>query len=177
MNIKRIYKKNKLLIFAVLCYILLFVFKKDTFSVAIAESKYYFIEMLEILPAVFVLVAIIQTWIPTKVVVKHFGNGSGLKGTLLAFAIGSLSAGPIYAAFPICKMLYNKGASVNNIVIILSAWAVVKVPMLITEVKFMGIRYMLIRWVFTIASILIMSLIMKYWVKNEDIPIVVEKIS
>lgn len=175
MNIKKIAKKNKLLIFALLSYIIAFTVNKDIGIKALSESKYYFIEMLEILPAVFVLVAIIQAWVPTKVVVKHFGDGAGIKGKVIAFAIGSLSAGPIYAAFPVCKMLYKKGASIDNIVIILSAWAVVKVPMLITEVKFMGSQYMIVRWIFTIVSIILMSYIMKLWVKEEDIPIIIEK--
>lgn len=174
-KIINIVKKNKMLSLVLLGYIILFIIDVDMGVNAIIESKYYFIEMIEILPAVFILVAIIQAWLPTKVVVKQFGDGSGIKGKIIAFIIGSLSAGPIYAAFPVCKMLYKKGAKLDNIVIIISAWAVVKVPMLITEVKFMGMKYMAIRWVLTIISIIIIALIMKLWIKKEDIPLVIEK--
>lgn len=157
---KKIWKKHKILMFAVLAYMVLFAVNFDKGLLALGESKYYFIEMLEIMPPVLVLVAIIQMYLPTKVIVKYLGNKSGVHGIILAFAVGSLSAGPIYAAFPVCKTLLKKGASVGNVVIILSAWAVVKVPMLITEVKFMGFWYMAIRWGLTIATILIMSYIM-----------------
>lgn len=176
MNLLRLIKKNKILFVALIAYVLLFVVDKEKGLTALSESKYYFIEMLEILPAVFILVAIIQAWIPTRVIVKHFGDGSGIKGILIAFAVGSLSAGPIYAAFPVCKMLYKKGASIKNIVIILSSWAVIKVPMLITEVKFMGTHYMLVRWFFTIIAILMMALLMgKLANIKKDLPSVEEK--
>lgn len=68
-----------------------------------------------------------------------------------------------------CKILLNKGASIENIIIILSSWAVVKVPMLINEAKFMGMKYMGIRWVCTIIAILLMARIMKTWIEKEDI--------
>ena len=43
--------------------------------------------------------------------------------------------------FPIGKSLLSKGASITNIVIILSSWAVIKVPMLANEAKFLGSRF------------------------------------
>ncbi|MCK4258877.1 MAG: permease [Halanaerobiales bacterium] len=171
MTIKTFIKKNKILMLSLLGYSFLFIFKADLGLKALSKSTYYFKEMLQILPAVFVLTAIIQTWVPTRIIAKHFGSSSGLKGKLVSLAIGSLSAGPIYAAFPVCQMLFNKGASIGNIVIILSAWAVVKVPMLINEVKFMGFKYMVIRWIFTIVAIYIMAYIMEKVIQKDDLPL------
>lgn len=162
-------KKNMILSIAVLGYMIVSLINIDTMFDALENSKYYFIEMLQILPPIFILTSLIQTWVPTRVIVKHFGDGNGIKGGLISFLIGSLSAGPIYAAFPVCKTLLKKGASIKNIVIILSAWAVVKVPMLINEVKFMGSKYMLVRWVFTVIAIVMMSIIVGLIVKEKDI--------
>ncbi|WP_432409625.1 ferredoxin [Wukongibacter sp. M2B1] len=67
-------------------------------------------------------------------------------------------------------MLLKKGASIWNIVIILSAWAVVKVPMLVNEVKFLGLKFMVVRWILTIISILVMAYIVSLIVKRENIP-------
>lgn len=166
---RQILKNNKILAFSVSAYIILFIFKPELGIKGFKESTYYFMEMIQILPAVFVLTALIQTWIPTEVIMKNFGNGSGVKGKIISLTIGSLSAGPIYAAFPVCRTLLDKGASIGNIVIILSTWAVVKVPMLLNEAKFMGVKYMAIRWVFTIAAILVMEYFMSKWVKPEEI--------
>jgi ferredoxin len=69
-----------------------------------------------------------------------------------------------------CVMLHKKGASIRNIVIILSSWAVIKVPMLLNEAKFLGPKFMLIRWVLTVAAILVFSWISDKVIKDEDLP-------
>jgi uncharacterized membrane protein YraQ (UPF0718 family) len=133
-------KKHKLLIIALLSYLILGIVSFDKVILALSQSKYYFIEMLQILPAVFVLTSLIQTWVPTKVIMKYFGDGSGIKGY-----------------------------GIKNIMIILSTWAVVKVPMLINEAKFMGVQYMAVRWLFTVIAIFIMAFIVDKLISKEDI--------
>jgi len=150
-------KKNKLLVLIVLTYIGMYIFRRDKAITSFDNSMYYVIEMLEIMPVVFVLTLLIETWVPKRVIMNSFGENSGVKGYVFSFLLGSLSAGPIYVAFPVCKMLLRKGASVMNIVIILSAWAVVKVPMLANEAKFLGLKFMGIRWILTVISITIMA--------------------
>ncbi|MCH4887314.1 permease [Acidaminobacter sp. JC074] len=168
-------KKHKILIFALCSYGLVLIMSPEKILPALGQSRYYFLEMLQILPAVFILTSLIQTWVPTKVIMKYFGDGSGIRGYGISVLIGSLSAGPIYAAFPVCQTLLKKGASIKNIVIILSTWAVVKVPMLINEVKFMGFKYMIIRWILTIVAIIIMAQLTGLLVKMKDIEFSKEK--
>jgi uncharacterized membrane protein YraQ (UPF0718 family) len=136
---------------------------------------YYIIEMLEIMPVIFILTSIIEAWVPKEVIMNGLGEKAGIKGSIFSFLLGSFSAGPIYAAFPICKMLLKKGASIANVVIILSAWAVIKIPMLANEAKFLGPNFMGLRWILTVISILIISYLMTVFVKKEDIPIREEK--
>ncbi|MBI9013331.1 MAG: permease [Clostridiales bacterium] len=172
----KLIKKNKILIVAIIAYILVALFKPSYFVEGLIQSKYYFIEMLQILPAVFILTSLIQTWVPTPVIMKYFGDGSGIKGYGLSFLIGSLSAGPIYAAFPVCKTLFKKGAGIKNIMIILSTWAVVKIPMLINEAKFMGVEYMVVRWALTVVAIMIMAMIVGRFLKPSDIKMTIGNI-
>ena len=146
-------KKIMPLLFVGIAYILLSILSKETFIRATKESAYYLREMFEIMPVIFGMVVLIEVWLPRKLIEKHMGNASGLKGVVLAFLMGSLSAGPIYAAFPITGALYKKGASTRNVVIILSSWAVIKVPMLVNEGKFLGIKFMIVRWLLTIIGI------------------------
>ncbi|MPN25365.1 hypothetical protein SDC9_172774 [bioreactor metagenome] len=68
-----------------------------------------------------------------------------------------------------CVMLHKKGASVRNLVIILSSWAVIKVPMLLNEAKFLGMKFMAIRWVLTVIAIVVFSWIAAKIVRDEDI--------
>lgn len=170
-----ILKKNKLLSVVVLIYVFLFFTMPDKAYLSIRNSMYYIVEMIKIMPVIFVLTSIIEVWIPKKMIIDGFGEKSGVKGTVFSFLLGSFSAGPVYAAFPVCKMLLKKGASIENVVIILSAWAVIKVPMLANEAKFLGLHFMGIRWLLTVAAIWMISHLVALLVKRESVPIEKEK--
>lgn len=170
MSIIKAIKKNKLLFVVISAYIFLLIVMPQKALESGKNSMYYVKEMLQIMPVIFVLTSLIEAWVPRETIMKGFGEGSGFKGSIFSFILGSFSAGPIYAAFPVCKILLKKGASVSNIVIILSAWAVVKVPMLLNESKFLGPRFMAIRWVLTTISIFIMAYIISAIVKKDTIP-------
>jgi uncharacterized membrane protein YraQ (UPF0718 family) len=164
-------KKNKLLFLVIATYLILLVAMPEKAVQSSKNSVYYVKEMLEIMPVIFILTSLIEAWVPRKTIVNSFGENSGVRGTILSFILGSFSAGPIYAAFPVCKMLLKKGASISNIVIILSTWAVIKVPMLANEAKFLGPKFMGIRWVLTTTSIFIMAYVMSILIKKESLPI------
>ena len=170
MSVLKVAKKNMLLSVVALAYIVLFLFRTDMAIMSLKNSSYYIIEMLEIIPVVFILASLIEAWVPRKTIINNLGEKSGIKGPIISLFLGSVSAGPIYAAFPICKMLLKKGASISNIVIILSAWAVIKVPMLANEAKFLGLDFMALRWVLTTMSIFLMAYIVSFIVTKEDIP-------
>ena len=137
---------------------------------SLSNSLYYVKEMLMIMPVILILTALITAWVPTDSIEKNLGKDSGFKGSLFSFLLGSFSAGPIYAAFPVCKALLSKGASISNIVILLSTWAVLKVPMLINESKFLGPEFMIVRWLLTTTSIFLMGYITSKFVRKEDLP-------
>lgn len=170
MIMSNVLKKNKLIVFVGLVYLALYVLMPDQASKAVGNSVYYLLEMFEVLPIIFLLTVVLEALVPKEMIIKHFGENSGFVGNLLSLLLGSISAGPIYAAFPISKMLISKGASITNVVIILSSWAVVKLPMLANEAKFLGVKFMIVRWSFTVVAIFIMAYMTALLVKKEDIP-------
>lgn len=163
-------KENLFFSIIVLAYAVVFMISPSLGKASVVNSAYYLKEMLMIMPVIFVLTALIDLWIPKEKIMQHLGKEAGWKGIFLSFAIGSLSAGPIYAAFPMCLMLHKKGASIRNIVVILSAWAVIKVPMLLNEARYLGTRFMVIRWVLTVLAILVFSWLTGKVIKEEDLP-------
>lgn len=163
-------KNNAFLAVVTLCYLVLTALNPSISLLGIKNSGYYIKEMLMIMPVIFVLTALLDTWVPKHTILNFLGKDAKTKGVLCAFIIGSISAGPIYAAFPFCVMLHKKGASIRNIVIILSSWAVVKIPMLLNEAKFLGMQFMAVRWVLTVVAILIFSWICAKIAKDEDLP-------
>lgn len=170
MRIMTVLKKNKLLVLVALAYIVCLIVSPDKAMKSVGNSVHYLVEMLQVLPVIFLLTVVIEAMIPKELIIRGFGEKSGLKGNLLALLLGSISAGPVYAAFPISKALLGKGASIPNTVIILSAWAVIKLPMLANEAKFLGINFMLLRWVLTVIAIFVMAYITGIFVKRKDLP-------
>jgi uncharacterized membrane protein YraQ (UPF0718 family) len=176
MKILRKAKDNTFFIVVAAAYILMFVIKPEMGVTSIKNSTYYIKEMFMIMPIIFVLTALLDTWIAKEKITKFLGLESKVKGIILSFVLGSISAGPIYAAFPMCVMLHKKGASIRNLIIILSSWAVIKIPMLLNEVKFLGIKFMAIRWVLTVIAIIVFSWITAKIVKDGDITLKEEKV-
>lgn len=176
MKILKKIKDNRFFVLVSLAYIALSLIKPSMGLDSVKNAAYYLKEMLLIMPVIFVLTALLDLWVPKDKIMRYLGQEAGAKGLVLSFVIGSVSAGPIYAAFPMCVMLHKKGASIRNIVIILSAWAVIKVPMLLNEAKYLGPKFMALRWVLTVLAILVFSWISARIVKDEDLPQVEEKI-
>ena len=118
-------------------------------------------EVLAILPPVLVLIALFDAWIPRELVERNLGPGSGFRGMALALFLGTAAAGPIYAAFPVGIALRKKGARVANLVIFLGAWATIKLPMLLMEGAFLGLRFACLRLALTLPGIIGCGLLME----------------
>lgn len=162
-------KKHKLIVAALASYLFVFLYDRAVFTEAVGITWTYLREMLEVLPPVFVLSALITVWVPRELITGGFGAESGFRGRLMSLLIGSVSAGPIYAAFPLAGSLLAKGASVANIVIIISAWAVVKLPMLIVETRFLGLSFALARYVLTVPAIFLVGELVSRWISRRSV--------
>ncbi len=169
---KNFLRQNMMLVIVAALYSGLMVFSPDLARTSFQNSLYYLKEMILVLPVIFLFTVVLEALVPKEMILRGFGEKSGLKGNVLALMLGSLSAGPIYAAFPVSKTLLAKGASIGNIVIILSAWAVIKVPMLANEIRFLGPEFMAVRWVLTVCAIFLMAYLTGTLVTKEDLPAV-----
>ena len=87
------------------------------------------LEMLGVIPPIFILLGLLDTWVPREKVVSHLGAGSGLRGLSLAMALGAAAAGPLYGAFPVAAVMMKKGASFFKVMVLVGAWATLKIPM------------------------------------------------
>jgi len=161
--------KNKLLTLMIFAYSALIFLQPELGTSAVVIAKDNILQLLMVMPIILAMTSLTKAWIPEKLISEKLGADSGMIGTLLAFVLGSVSAGPIYAAFPFAKALLDKGASLRNITILLSSWAVIKVPMLANEMAFLGTKFMITRWILTVLAILLLSLILEHIVKRDDV--------
>ncbi len=125
-------------------------------------------EMLSVLPPIFVLLGLLDVWVDRATMMKFTGKGSGFKGVLIAFLLGSAAAGPLYAAFPVAGVMLKKGSSLFNVFIFVGAWSTTKIPMLAFEGANMGLTFTLLRLGLSIIGILIIALITEKSLNKEQ---------
>ncbi len=125
-------------------------------------------EMIVFLPFMFILIGLADVWISKEKVEKHIGENSGIKGTIYVILLSMLQAGPLYGAFPVTYLLWKKGASIRNIFIYLGAFSTLKIPMLMFEVGFLGLKFSLIRTLVTLPIIILIAILMEKYLKNKD---------
>lgn len=131
---------------------------RDRGSRALRISWEYFQEMVFILPAVMILMGLFAVWVKRETVVKYLGEESGLPGLLVSILLGTLPTGPLYVAFPLAAMLLKKGARVANVMVFLSAWACIKLPLELMELQFLGWKFTFLRLGLTVALVIPMGL-------------------
>jgi len=136
-----------------------------TFSVATSSFK----QMISVLPPIMILLGLMDVWIPRESMIKYMGEDSGLLGIGLAMLIGSLAAGPMYAAFPFTAVLLRKGAKFSNIIIFMNAWCVTKIVTLMFEVTYLGYEFTLTRLLIDIPGVIIMGYLVHKLLPKEEL--------
>lgn len=131
-------------------------------------TKQSFLEMISVIPPIFILLGLLDVWVDRATMMKYTGKGSGAKGILLAFLLGSAAAGPLYAAFPIAGVMLKKGSTLFNVFIFIGAWSTTKIPMLTFEAANLGLTFTLIRLALSIVGILLIAVAMEKTLNHEQ---------
>lgn len=126
-----------------------------------ANTASNFLEMLAVIPPIFILLGLLDVWVPKDTVMKWMGDTSGVIGVVLSIVLGASSAGPLYGAFPFAAVMLKKGVRVRNVVVFLSAWATLKVPMFLFELSALGPRFAITRWLLNVPVILFIGWIVE----------------
>ncbi len=163
-------KKFKAPLMLVLIYIALAIWWPDVSGRSTKVALDYLREMALIIPPVFVLMGLLEVWVPKEMIKKLIGSGSGLKGFFFSFLMGTLPTGPLYVAFPMAGTLLQKGAKISNIVIFLGAWAAIKIPQLLVEAEFLGLPFTALRFGLTLTAVILIGLILERLIKPGELP-------
>ncbi|MCR4427299.1 MAG: permease [Firmicutes bacterium] len=163
---KRIPKEWRLVIVLAVAAAALVLVSPSRAEVAGRTFTVYVREMVLILPPVFLLIGILDAWVPRPVVEKYLGRNSGIVGVAISGVLGAVAAGPMYVAFPLAAAMLAKGTRMLNVIVFLSMWAAGKVPMVTLEANFMGLNFALVRLMLTIAAAPIIG-----WVVEQVAPV------
>ena len=147
------------LVLLVLLFVM-FLFNKTLALKALGITGLIFKEMILLVPPIFILIGLIDVWIPKETLSKYLGKKSGFLGSGICFLMGSLAAGPLYGAFPLAALLGKKGVSLFNIIILLGAWSTTKIPMFLFEWGSLGGWFAFTRLLINIPLIYLIAWIM-----------------
>ncbi len=127
-------------------------------NAGISFAKVLF-SMLKILPCAFILIALFEVWIKRETVIKHLGKGSGIKAYLWVLILAGFSVGGLFVALPLAETLHKKGASLSVIFAYLGFSGIVRIPMTIFEISFLGLKFTAVRLLVTIPLYLFFGII------------------
>ena len=130
------------------------------------------VEMLKIVPCVFILIGLFEVWVKKETIEKHFGEKSGAEGYLWAIFLSGTTVGGLYVAFPVAYTLFNKGARLSVVFTYISASAICRVPMTVFEASFMGIKFSLIRLFVSLTLVIITSIFLGDYLTRKNYKIV-----
>ena len=151
--------------FSVLLFLLVLLFDKEK---ALETSGYFYHLVLEILPflvVVFVLMVFINLFLKTSMLIKYMGEGSGIKGWLIAVFAGILSIGAIYLWFPILKNMLDKGVKPGLVATFLYNRGI-KLNWLPLMALYFGMKYVVVLTLVTVLVSILQGLIIDFLLVN-----------
>ncbi|MDC7245105.1 MAG: permease [Sphaerochaetaceae bacterium] len=159
--------RNLVIVLAVLAVVSYFnmEFAASVFSISKIQVK----EMMLVIPPIFILLGLLDVWISKETMSYHMGEGSGLKGILLALLIGSAAAGPLYGAFPVAAVFMKKGVKFSNVLIFIGAWSTTKIPMFLFEIAALGPAFAVTRLLIDIPGVIIIAQLLSLTVSKKEV--------
>ena len=167
-RLKKFIKRYRFFLLLVLINGLLFIIKPELGQKTTALSVHNLLEMLSVIPPIFLLLGLMDVWVPRETMMKYMGKDAGIKGGIFAFVLGSFSAGPLYASFPVAAVFLKKGVSLTNVFLFIGAWSTTKIPMMLFEITQLGSKFALIRFGLNLISIIVLAIFMERTTTKED---------
>ncbi len=127
----------------------------------------FLVQMLKVLPCVFVLIGVFEVWVKTETVEKHLGAGAGPMSYLWAVLLAGTTVGGLHLALPVAHALHLKRAKLGAVLAFLSSSAVCRVPMTMFEASFLGWRFTCVRFAISLPLIIITSAALGAWCERK----------
>lgn len=126
------------------------------------------LSMLKILPGAFILIGLFQVWVSRERVEKHLGEESSFLSFLWVLLLAGTTVGGLYVAFPVAYALYEKGARIQVVLAYIGFAAVSRIPMMIFEASFMGIKFTVVRLAVSIPLVVVSAVVLGRYLKASN---------
>ncbi|MFV0465250.1 MAG: permease [Lachnospiraceae bacterium] len=166
---KKIIRRYRGFLFVLAALTFLILFQRDLGLKTLRITGNSVKEMLFVIPPVFLLLGLLDVWVPRETMIRYMGEGSGIKGVFLAIFLGSAAAGPLYGAFPIAAVFMKKGVKFMNILIFIGAWSTTKIPMFLFEIASLGSTFAITRLIIDLPGIILIAFLLSKMVSKDEI--------
>ena len=138
-------------------------------GIVIGENFWNFsLQMIKILPPIFILIGLFDVWVKRETRIKHLGTKGGFKSYFWVFLLAAPMAGGLLPGFPIAYSLYKKGARLTVVLTFLGAVGIGRIPMILFESTFLGWNFSIIRIIVSIPLVIVASIILGKSLEKND---------
>jgi hypothetical protein len=120
---------------------------KNAFHKGLGEAWAIMVLVGPRLLAAFLMAGFMQVLLPKSLIMKWVGAKSGLRGILIASAVGVITPGGPMLAFPLLAALFKLGAGYGPLVAYLTSWEILSFyRAVIWDIPFMGMEFTVLRY-------------------------------
>ncbi len=153
--------------FSVLLFLVVLIIDKNKAFDAARYFYHLFLEIFPFLAVVFVLMVLTNLFLKTSTLVKYMGEGSGIKGWLIAVFAGIISIGAIYLWFPILRDMMDKGVKPGLIATFLYNRGI-KLNWLPLMALYFGMKYVIVLTIVTILISVLQGIIIDFLIRKSN---------
>lgn len=159
------FRGQYLLLLVVIFYTVFFGINSQSAQLALQKSSQILLRILPILAFVILFTTLLHFFLQPKIITRHLGGDSGVKGWFWALVGGVISHGPMYAWYPLIEDLRNHGMR-DGLIVVFFASRTIKVPLLPLMVDYFGLTFTLVLSFYILVGAILQGLLLEMLESN-----------
>lgn len=146
----------------ILLYLYLILDKPEIARKGFTNSIRIFFELMPVIFAALLISQSITLLLPDEIIIKWFGQESGIRGIITGGLLAGLLQGGPYAVYPILQSLLQKGAHISIIVTMLIGYGAIGLSRIVYDFIFFEPQLVGLRLLITVPLTIISGLILYF---------------
>lgn len=166
-------KKNKymgvpFLILVIFIYVISYFFFPAEILEGLKATGALAVKIFPVIIILIIIMGIADYFSDPEMLKKYLGEGSGVKGWVIAIVTGIISAGPIYLWYPLLCDLKKKGMK-NSLIAVFLYNRAIKIPLTPILIYYFGFKFVLIMLVGMIGGSILQGILMDFIYRHKKV--------
>lgn len=168
MNTKKFeFKGIKFLFFAIIIYILIFLFDGKNSILALAKSYEVLLKLLPIFVMIIFITTVINYFLKPKMIIKHLGKDSGIKAWIYTVLGAIISQGPMYVWYPVLSEFKQNGLRDGLLATFMYTRAI-KIPFIPIIIDYFGIVFTIVLFSYILLGGILQGILVEALIKKTN---------